>query len=80
MTARFSLLYQLRAAENKSLEPSALAGMAGAVKFVQTEAGNRYIKERGLEMKMPCTLCGAPAEAWFPRRKWKSTAGSVPHL
>ena len=42
MTARFSLLYQLRAAENKSLEPSALAGLAGAVKVVQTEAGNRY--------------------------------------
>ncbi len=43
----FSSLYQLRAAENKSLEPSALAGLAGAVKVVQTEAGNRYIKERG---------------------------------
>ncbi|MFV4880598.1 MULTISPECIES: D-serine ammonia-lyase [Bacillus amyloliquefaciens group] len=65
----FSLLYQLRAAENKSLEPSALAGLAGAVKVVQTEAGNRYIKERGLEMENAVHLVWSTGGSMVPEEE-----------
>lgn len=65
----FSLLYQLRAAENKSLEPSGLAGLAGAVKVVQTEAGNRYIKERGLEMENAVHLVWSTGGSMVPEEE-----------
>ena len=56
-TVRDSILYKLlRTAsdtENISLEPSALAGMAGPFRLFDTAEGESYIKNQGLHEKMP---------------------------
>ncbi|MCC9021133.1 D-serine ammonia-lyase [Bacillus nakamurai] len=62
----FSLLYKLRASEHKSLEPSALAGMAGPVKLYQTKAGKRYMKEHGLNMKNAVHLVWSTGGSMVP--------------
>jgi D-serine dehydratase len=55
-TAKDETLYMLLSmmidSENISLEPSALAGVPGAIKLFKDEAGQQYIKTNNLENKM----------------------------
>lgn len=48
----FSLLKALDNTENLKLEPSALAGMPGPVRLLQTEFGQKYLKLNKLEQKI----------------------------
>ncbi len=49
----YKLLRLTADTENIFLEPSALAGMPGAVRFIHSEEGKSYIKEQGLDPYLP---------------------------
>lgn len=48
----YKLLHALADTENIYLEPSALAGMTGAVNLFKTKSGQAYLQDHQLEDKM----------------------------